>query len=97
MLSPRMFYYLLIAYITGSVRIDEKYRNLSTMRNRKLIESEISGLEEYSGMLITVYSGRHFITDDGKDALWKSTYTVIIPTILAALTLLGTAISIYFR
>lgn len=97
MLSPRMFYYLLIAYFTGSVRINEKYRNLSTMRSRGLINSEVSDFEEDSGFLLTVYSGKHFITDTGKDALWKFTYTVVIPTILAALTLLVTAISIYFR
>lgn len=97
MLSPRMFYYLLIAYFTDSVHIDEKYRNLSTMRNRKLITSEISDFKECSDVIFTVYSGKHFITDAGKDALWKFSYTVVIPTILAALTLLGTAISIYFR
>ncbi|MEB7824963.1 hypothetical protein [Staphylococcus chromogenes] len=78
-ITPDIYWKLLVAYIKGSVFIEDEDKNLREMLDKNYVDSELGERFYVNGFPLRGTTTKRFITTDGRKAFWKSTFKIVIP------------------
>lgn len=93
-ITPGIYWKLLVAYLKGSVNIEFEDKNLREMLDKNYIDSEPGETFYVNRFPLHGTTTKRFITTDGRKAFWKTTFKVILPSLIGISGLLLTALKL---